>query len=425
MLYLPDYDIIRWHKNSDINFEFHDFLNAKSEMRSEIPRSAGHASASGRAWSNTDYKEHDMDSCPFSDEEIYKLSHIELYLRSFLKDYPAYRNSIIGLKDDSDREYDNVYSLMKKYWDKKIKNEDFFLDKNALYIKEDFFLLPQENVTMRKNLRYMPLLLHSHQFIEINYVLKSNGSFMITRSGKLDLNDGDIILCPPRFDHCFQTHNDNSIILDFFIRVTTFDTVFFQLLNKSNYLSIVFSNAIYNTEGSYILWHCYNDTDLEGLVLESYREWSDKPEYSEQMIEANILKFFIILMRKHENEAIFSVPQVNSTDSVFNTFLNYMHLHCQTVSLTTLADQFGYSERQVIRILKKHSGKGFSALLQDIRMNRAIQLLKNPSTSIAQTAHSLGYTNPAYFHKIFLKTFTFTPEEFRTRLEKNKQTARP
>ncbi len=92
--------------------------------------------------------------------------------------------------------------------------------------------MPQENVTMRKNLRYMPLLLHSHQFIEINYVLKSSGSVMITRSGNLPLNDGDIILCPPKFDHCFKTHDDNSIILDFFIRVTTFDAVFSQLLNK-------------------------------------------------------------------------------------------------------------------------------------------------------------------------------------------------
>lgn len=351
-------------------------------------------------------------------EEIYKLNHIEQYLKKFLDDFPVYQNTIIGLKDESDYEYDNVYTLMKKYWDKSAKKEDFFLDKNAYYIKEDFFLLPQENVTMRKNLRYMPLLLHSHQFIEINYVLKSSGSYMITRSGELELTDGDIILCPPLFDHCFKAHNDNSIILDFFIRVTTFDTVFFQLLNKSNYLSIIFSNAIYNTKGNYILWHCNKDTELTSLVLESYKEWSEKPKYSEQMIEANVLKFFIILMRKHENEAIFSVPQINSTDSVFNTFLNYMHLHCQTVNLTTLADQFGYSERQVIRILKKQSGKGFSELLQDIRMNRAIQLLKNPSVSTAQIAHTLGYGNVAYFQRVFFKTFTFTPEAFRSRLEK-------
>ena len=263
-----------------------------------------------------------METVLNSDYEIYEMNELELYLKGFLENYPSYKHYVIGMGENSDDDYDNIYRLMEKFWEKKYKKREFFLDKNTLYISEDFFLLPNENVTMRKNLRYMPLLLHSHQFIEINYVLKSAGSQMITCTGENRLNDGDIILCPPNFEHCFQAHDDNSIILDFFIRVTTFDTVFFQLLNKSNYLSVAFSNAVYNTEGSFILWHCDNDNELKSLVLESFEEWNTKPRYSEQMIEANILKFFVILMRNHENEAVFSVPQVNSSDSVFHMFLN-------------------------------------------------------------------------------------------------------
>lgn len=349
-------------------------------------------------------------------KEISELNDKELFLRNFLEDYPPYKRNVIGINDGSDADYDYAYQLMEARW-KKRSDSDFFLEKDPHYVREDFFLLPHENVTMRKNLRYMPLFLHAHQFIEVNYVLSSGNCSMITRTGKLDLEDGDIILCPPNFEHCFKAHDDRSIILDFFIRVTTFDTVFFQLLNRSNYLSIAFSNAVYNSEGSYILWKCNEDSELRHLVIDSYREWNEKPRYSEQMIEANIIRFFILLMRNHEKEAIFSVPQVNSTDSMFQTFLNYMHLHCQNVTLPALAEQFGYSERQVIRILKKQSGKGFSELLQDIRMNRAIQMIKNPSFSIPQIAQSIGYSNVAYFQKVFLKTFTFTPEAFRTRLQ--------
>lgn len=354
------------------------------------------------------------------EDGIFILNDIEVYLKNFIEAFPLYQNKIIGLEDGSERAFEDTYALMKKMWKKNFKNEAFFLDKNLFYIREDFFLLPQENVTMRKNLRYMPFILHSHQFIEINYVLNSANSYMITQYGKIKLNDGDVILCPPKFNHCFQTHDDHAIILDFFIRVTTFDTAFFQLLNRNNYLSVVFSNAIYNTEGSYILWHCNGDKTIKELVIESYKEWVNRPKYSEQMIEANVLKFFVILMRAHENEAIFSVPQINSTDSMFQTFVNYMNLHCQNVTLNILAYQFGYSERQVIRILKKQSGKGFSELLQEIRMNRAIQLLKNPAVSISQIANTIGYANVSYFHNVFLKTFTFTPEDFRKRLQEIK-----
>ncbi len=72
----------------------------------------------------------------------------------------------------------------------------------------------------------MPLLMHSHQFIEINYVLKSNHSLLIDAEKSTPLQDGDIILCPPNLQHTFQTQNKNSIIVDFILRVTTFDTVF-------------------------------------------------------------------------------------------------------------------------------------------------------------------------------------------------------
>ncbi len=352
-------------------------------------------------------------------KEFYTLNEIELFLRKFLEEYPYYKLNIVDTHDDSMDDFNHLLQIMRNQWKKKYKKKPFFLTDNASYIKEDFFFLPDENVAMRKNLRYMPMTMHSHQFIELNYVLKSDSASMITRSGALPLHDGDIILCPPNFVHCFNTMSDNSIILDFFIRITTFDTTFFQLLNCNDYLSTVFSNALYNCENNYILWHCENDTSLKELVLSSYNEWEQKPKYSNQMLEVNIIHFFILLLRNHENQAIFSLPQVKSVDSVFQTFHNYMLLHCHNVTLSSMATQFGYSERQIIRILKKNSGKGFSELLQDIRMNKALQLIKAQDMSINQIASILGYSSVSYFHKVFKKTFSFTPEAFIERIQHN------
>ena len=350
------------------------------------------------------------------EEDIFELNDIEIFLKQFLEDYPSYSLDVVDEKEDSFDKYSQLVSLMDSEWKKKNKNKKFFLENNISYVTEDFFLKPDENVTMRKNLRYMPLIMHSHQFIEVNYVINSAGACMITRSGRQPLSDGDIILCPPNFVHCFDTRNDRSVILDFFIRVTTFDTAFFQLLNRNDYLSTVFSNALYNSEGSYVLWHCREDQQLQELVLSSFTEWLQKPKYSEQMLEANILKFFILLMREHEEQAEFSIPHVDSTDSVFHSLHNYMLIHCQTITLSTLSTQFGYSDRQVIRILKKNTGKGFSELLQDIRMNKAIQMLKNPSMSIPQISKMLGFSSLSYFQHVFKKTFSFTPEAFQKRV---------
>ena len=81
-----------------------------------------------------------------------------------------------------------------------------------------FFIPENQNVCILKNLRYMPLLMHSHQFIEINYVLKSDHSLLIDAEKSTPLQDGDIILCPPNLQHTFQTQNKTaSLLISFYV----------------------------------------------------------------------------------------------------------------------------------------------------------------------------------------------------------------
>lgn len=348
-----------------------------------------------------------------------ELNDAEKFLLNFLKNYPEYRLRVVGLSDKDETAYEHLLNLMSKMWKQYFPKVPFFLEGTSYYLNEDFFIPQDQNVAIRQNLRYMPFILHSHQFIELNYVLAGSGSSMITKDERLPLQDGDIILCPPGFVHCFDSQNAQSVIIDFFIRITTFDTAFFQLLNNNNYLSAIFSNALYNFGEGCIIWHCMGDTKLKDIVISAFTEWKVQKKYSGKMLEILMMQFFLILMRHHEQEAVFSVPIISSTDRLFQALLNYMHVHCQTITLSRLASQYNYSERQIIRLLKKHSGKGFSELLLDIRMNRAIQLLKNPSIPISQVAFHVGYSNTNYFLKLFKKTFTFTPEDFRRRLQRD------
>ena len=343
------------------------------------------------------------------------LNHIELFLKEFLNHYPEYQTKIISNTMPSD--YDHLMYLLEKEWTKKYPELPFFLAGSSPHLGEDFFISPSQNVSVIKNLRYFPFILHSHQFIEVNYVVCSDNSSIISENGTTSIEDGDIILCPPGFSHCFKTHNENSCIIDLFLRVTTFDTVFFNLLNNNNYLSALFSNALYNPSQGYIIWHCKNDTRLKDIVLSAYDESENNEKYSDKMLEILVMEFFLMLLRNHEQEAEFSVPYMNSSDEQFRTLLNYMHTHYQTVTLPKLAMQYNYSERQIIRVLKKHSGKNFSELLLEIRMNKALQLLKNPSITISEISTLLGYSSNSYFLKVFKKTFTFTPDDFRKRLE--------
>lgn len=137
------------------------------------------------------------------------------------------------------------------------------------------------------------------------------------------------------------------------------------------------------------------------------------------MIELLVMEFILKLMRSYENNAFFSTSYMNRSDESFRALLNYIQIHYQHITLSQLASSFNYSERQVIRILKKNTNKGFSELLLEIRMNKALQLLKNPDIPITIIASMIGYSSTYYFNKVFLETFTFTPTAFRERLSHN------
>lgn len=351
-------------------------------------------------------------------EQLAELNEKEIFLKDFLRENPEYQTAVIGSADSRDSDYERLIRLMKNKWGKEFPDRSFFLEGSSYYLAENFFVPQEENVRIIKNLRYMPFILHSHQFIEVNYVVCSSGSAMISEEKTIPLEDGDIILSPPGFVHCFHAHADNSIIIDFILRITTFDTVFFNLLNNNNYLSALFSNALYGVSKGCILWHCREDRRLRELVISAYEENTSSEKYREKMLELLVMEFFLTLMRNHEQEAVFSIPYINNSDEQFRALLNYMHTHYQNVTLPKLAMQYNYSERQVIRLLKKHSEKNFSQLLTDIRMNKAIQLLKNSSLSISDIASLLGYSSKSYFVKVFRNTFTFDPEDFRKHLEK-------
>lgn len=357
-------------------------------------------------------------------DNLTELNIYERFLKQFLEKYPEYQTKRIGISEAGEYEDHRLIRVMRKKWDEEHPDIPFFLEGNLYNMTENFFIPPEENVCVIRNLRYMPLLFHFHQFIEANYVVHSGGSSLISADRTLPLEDGDVILSPPGFSHCFHAMTDDSIIIDFIIRVTTFDTVFFNLLSGNNYLSALFSNALYGSSRGCILWHCREDSLLLDMVITAYRESRSSAKYHEKMLELLVMQFFVLLMRNHEQSAVFPTPYLSNSDEQVQALLNYMYTHCQTVTLSSLAMQFNYSDRQVIRILKKYTGKTFSQILTDIRMNKALQLLRNSSLPSARIAVLLGYSSKDYFRKVFQNTFSSDPEVFRKQLEEKKENTR-
>ena len=107
-----------------------------------------------------------------SENNLLPLNDTEHFLKNFLKKFPVYQTKIINpLANEQDYIY--LLHLLEAEWHKQLPDQTFFLTGSSGHLSEDFFIPENQNVCILKNLRYMPLLMHSHQFIEINYVLQT------------------------------------------------------------------------------------------------------------------------------------------------------------------------------------------------------------------------------------------------------------
>lgn len=72
----------------------------------------------------------------------------------------------------------------------------------------------------------------------------------------------------------------------------------------------------------------------------------------------------------------------------------------------------GMSKSQLNRRTKLVTGKSPNNLIKDIRLKRALRMIKNQKGNIAEIAYETGFNSPAYFSKCFQERFGVLPSSY-------------
>lgn len=262
-------------------------------------------------------------------------------------------------------------------------------------------------------LRYAPAFLHSHSFFEVICVLQGECDNIFS-SNTLHMKTGEICIVAPETVHALSVFRDDCIVYNLIIRSATFENTFLKALPKDSLLYLFFTKSLYHSgKKSCLYFKKAPDTNLQKLILEMNDEMKQQKRYYGTLLNALLTTFFIQLLRKYEKDILFPNPQHQKQEDNLIFILKYIENNYKTVTLKELSAFFGYSERQMIRIIKTYTGENFSSLIRSTKLARACELLKNPDIRINDIIIEVGYSNTSHFYNTFYKKYGITPAEYR------------
>ena len=181
--------------------------------------------------------------------------------------------------------------------------------------------------------------------------------------------------------------------------------------------------------------------DMEITILTGYRDF----DYAQQSIRLGACRFLLKPSKMDElNEAIramlerleekaplreedFSEERAESgeqeekeeLESAASSFIVKNALafieanYAERLKLADVADNVYVSQWHLSKLLNKYTGQNFSEILNHVRMEKAKELLGNPSLRIGDIAEMVGFLDMAHFSRVFKKQAGISANEYR------------
>lgn len=259
---------------------------------------------------------------------------------------------------------------------------------------------------------------HRHDFIYFNYAYRHDYAALSDRDGNLiTIHEGECYIGQPFSGYALRSiEGVESTIIGVLIRKEAFFRYFLQTFASDNTLFHFFLDPEKDRYADRYLHFSFREEPairplLELMVL----EYANRREDTQQILTALATALYLLVARTYRAGASRLTTNTKtgaSEDAPVSRILSYMDDHFQDVTLQTLSAHFSYHPNYISSLLHRETGKTFSAILLEKRMEHALVLMKGTDLSNEEIAATLGYTSTTNYYKAFRKYYGMAPREY-------------
>ncbi len=282
-------------------------------------------------------------------------------------------------------------------------------DGGTMVVAGEKILKKERLITVKPDMGCNHVPAHSHDYVEIVYMYKGNKT-NIVNGETVYLQQGEILFLSQNCLHENMPSKESDISVNFIVLPHFFDRALEMLGEEETFLHRFVIQCLRGDSGKPDYLHFKVSDVLPVKNLVETLIWNlinDIPNES-KINETTMGLLFLQLVNHIDN-----LSYADEIKGVVFHVLKYVEAHFADGSLSELADSLYYDFNALSKQIKKLTGKTYTQLVQDKRLNQACILLSTTNLGVAEVSRLVGYENVSYFHRLFNKTYGVSPKKYR------------
>ncbi|MGM0234079.1 response regulator transcription factor [Enterococcus sp. AZ094] len=142
-------------------------------------------------------------------------------------------------------------------------------------------------------------------------------------------------------------------------------------------------------------------------------EWSTDEVHQQIFLAQTFPMLQEVITEKLADLQATVASSLNQID-IIAELIQYTKKHYQEdLTLKKIGERFNYNSAYLGKKFRKETGKNYLAFLDEVRMEKAVEILRHSNLMVYEVAELVGYSNVDYFYKKFKQYHRVSPNEFR------------
>lgn len=259
-------------------------------------------------------------------------------------------------------------------------------------IRDEEFPVQLESHILNRTGSYFEL--HWHEHLELHYIREGTGHFQLDQQ-QYPATPGTLIIANSNELH--WGFCDTYPYLDQRLVFSVED-----ISKKLFQMNLLFQNAI-----------AY-DPQIDGFMTQIWQEFADKNIGYKQNAKASTTQLLVYLSRNYATQILTPEDSLRRKKTLerLNQVILYIESHyTESITNQQLADLIFLSKDRFEHLFREHIGIAPLQYINELRLKKAMILLKNQDLSITEIATAVGFSDYNHFGRLFRKYYGCAPKD--------------